>query len=90
MFEEYITPELIVLIPVLYALGIAFKKSSFVKDKHIPVAVGGMGVFIAAVYEFSIMGVSFDALYAALIQGILCAAASVYGNQIIKQAVKTE
>lgn len=90
MFEEYISPELIVLVPVLYALGMGFKKSSFVKDKYIPVAVGAMGILIAAVYEFSVMGVSFDALYAALIQGILCAAASVYANQIVKQATKAE
>ena len=33
---EYLKPELLVLIPVLYFVGMGFKKSENVPDKHIP------------------------------------------------------
>ena len=34
-FKEFIKPELLILIPVLYLIGMAIKKSE-VKDKSIP------------------------------------------------------
>ena len=40
MLKEFIKPELLVLIPVLYLFGAALKHSS-VADKHIHLIVGG-------------------------------------------------
>ncbi len=93
-FQEYIKPELLILIPVLYFIGVAVKKSS-VKDHLIPFILGGAGVIIAAVYLFAsveIDGVKgvFTAIFTALTQGVLCAAAAVYADQLIKQAGKKE
>ena len=44
---EYIRPELLVLVAVLYIVGKALKASQDVKDKHIPLILGGAGVFLA-------------------------------------------
>lgn len=89
-FEEYITPELMVLIPVLYLIGASLKRYQSFADKHIPIVLGAIGIIIAMIYEFSVMGISLDAVYASIIQGILCAGASVYVNQTVKQIKKDE
>lgn len=88
--ESYIFEDLIVLIPVLYLMGMAFKRSQRVKDKHIPFAVGGIGVLLACIYEFATLGVCWDALFDGLVQGILCAGAAVLVNQAYKQGQKVE
>lgn len=90
MFEEYILPELLVLVPVLYIVGAGLKKSETVKDKYIPFVIGAFGVILAMLYEGSVVGWSVESVYIAIVQGILCAGASVYGNQIVKQIFKDE
>lgn len=93
-FQEFIKPELLILIPVLYLIGIALKKSPLA-DKHIPLILGICGVFLSAVYLIAsepISGLQAFAtmLFTAITQGILVAGASVYANQIIKQIKKEE
>lgn len=97
MFEvikEFIKPELIVLIPVLYILGVAFKTSD-VADKYIPLILGGASIFLCAMYVISVSVITnfkevCMALFTGITQGILCAGASVYFNQIVKQLNKDE
>ena len=48
--KDAVRPELLVLIPVLYAIGYALKKAETVKDKHIPVALGCIGIALAALW----------------------------------------
>lgn len=84
-----IEPELFILVPVLYILGIMIKKSSF-NDKWIPIILGVMGIILSNVYLFSAnVPQSFaevlNIVYAGITQGILCASGSVYANNIIKQ-----
>ena len=95
MLKEFICPELVVLIPVLYLIGIGLKKTEFVRDKHIPlwlgiVAVGLSALYIGATSEFASSSDIFSAIFAAVTQGVLCAGASVYVNQLIKQEGKDE
>lgn len=87
---EYITPELLILIPVLCMIGIAFKKADWLDDKHIPVALGVVGIVLAAIYvcattNFTDFHAVLMGLFTALVQGVLCAAGAVYVNQIKKQ-----
>lgn len=89
---EYIQPELLVLIPVLYLIGFAIKKSA-INDKWIPLLLGGCGILLASLYIMAFNPLTctqdfFMALFAGITQGVLVAAASVYGNQIVKQANK--
>jgi hypothetical protein len=92
--KEFIKPELMVLIPVLYLIGFGIKKSQ-VKDRFIPILLGGIGIVLSGLYVFSTCGtlVGRDilfALFTSITQGILAAGASVYVNQLIKQAGKKE
>lgn len=89
-FQEFIKPELLILIPVLYLIGMAIKKSK-INDRHIPWILGVCGVLLSGVYLFATEPIGGSqavatALFTALTQGILCAGASVYVDQIIKQA----
>ena len=86
---DFIKPELMILIPVLYLIGIALKKISL-PDKFIPLILGASGVILSAVYLLSVTQTIstrdvWNAIFAAITQGILCAGASVYANQIYKQ-----
>ena len=92
--KEFVKPELLVLVPVLYLIGAGLKRSEM-KDKWIPAVLGIAGVLLAAMY-IAATGVFAGAqdviagVFAALTQGVLCAGASVYVNQIVKQASKDE
>lgn len=93
-FQQYIKPELLILIPVLYLIGKGIKKSS-IADKHIPWILGVCGVGLSAIYLFAsepVIGSQAvaTALFTAITQGILTAGASVYFDQIIKQTKKED
>lgn len=93
-FKEFIKPELLILVPVLYLIGVGIKKST-IADKFIPLILGLCGVVLAAVYLFSvepIVGTQAiaTALFTAITQGILCAGATVYVNELVKQTKKEE
>ena len=81
---DYIKPELLVLIPVLYIIGEFIKKSK-INDIYIPLILGGTGVVLALVYVIGTSGFSVINIFAGITQGILCAGCAVYGDQIIKQ-----
>ncbi len=94
MLKEFIKPELLVLIPVLYLFGAALKHSS-VADKHIPFLLGVASVSLSFLFivATSVLGGWKDvlmAIFSGVTQGILCAGASVYINQIVKQSGKDE
>lgn len=93
-FQEFIKPELLVLIPVLYFIGVAIKKSKM-KDNIIPFVLGIVAVLLSGLYIFATDEINgtqavATAIFTAITQGVLVAAASVYANQIIKQSQKEE
>jgi len=89
-YQEFIKPELLILIPVLYFIGMGVKRS-VISNTLIPLILGVTGILLAGIYLFAaeeIIGSQaiFTAIFTAITQGVLCAAAAVYTNQIIKQA----
>ncbi len=94
MLKEFIKPELLITIPVLYLYGKALKKSQ-VADKHIPWILGVFStvlsfLFIGATSVVNGWQESLMAIFSGITQGVLCAGTSVYVNQIIKQSGKSE
>ena len=92
--KEFVKPELLVLVPVLYLIGAGLKKSELA-DRLIPATLGLAGVLLAAMYTaasgtFRSAQDVLAGAFAALTQGVLCAGASVYVNQVVKQAGKTQ
>ncbi len=93
-FEEFIKPELLILIPVLYIVGLGIKKSKL-PDNLIPLILGGISVVLSSAWVIATSDISTlkDVAYVMFIsvtQGILSAGASVYINQIYVQSKKKE
>lgn len=83
--QDYIKPELLVLIPVLYILGLMLKKTEKINDKYIPVMLGIIGIVLCAIYVAAVSGICLMSVFTAVTQGILVAGAAVYVNQLVKQ-----
>ena len=89
---EFIKPELLILIPVLYIIGIGLKKSSL-SDTLIPLVLGGISIVLSAIWVISTSNTStfkdvVYALFVSVTQGTLSAGASVYFNQLYVQSNK--
>lgn len=92
--KEFIKPELLILIPVLYVVGIGLKKSKL-SDALIPLILGGIAIVLSAAWVIATSDISTlkDVAYALFIsvtQGILSAGASVYVNQLYVQSKKKD
>ena len=93
-YQDYIKPELLALVPVLYLLGTGLKKSRL-PDKFIPLLLGGVSVLLCSLWVTATAPLhSFTdwamAAFTAVTQGILVAGAGVYTNQLYLQAKKEE
>ena len=84
---NYIKPELLIVAVLLYGLGAILKKTKL-KDNFIPIILGVVGMVIGITYCSVIEGFNFSSLGVGSIQGLLCATASNYVNQVIKQMKK--
>ena len=92
---NYISPELLILVPVLLIFGKIIKSTDYIKDKFIPAVLGIAGIVLAVVWVLATSSVAtyqdgLTAAFTAVVQGVLCAGAAVYGNQIVKQGGKHE
>ncbi len=98
LFEQvknYIKPELLVLVIVLYFVGMALKNGKNIKDKYIPYILGIAGILLSALWVLATCTLTgyqsvLLAIFTAIVQGVLVAGASVYVNQLVKQISKTE
>ena len=90
--EEYVKPELLILIPVLYIIGVALKKS-ILSDKWIPIVLGVISITLCFIWisthntisSLAKFGIVF---FTSVTQGVLLVGASVYANQVYKQMSK--
>ena len=86
--QDFIQPELLILVPVLYIIGTALKKTTLVNDKFIPIILGAIGIILSCLYVIATCGFSAMSIFTAITQGILVAGCSVYCNQLIVQSKK--
>jgi len=91
-FLEFIKPELLILIPVLYLIAEGIKHSK-IADHFIPLILGGVGILLACIYVMASTPVTSGqavatGIFTGITQGILCAGATVFTNQVIKQMHK--
>ena len=92
---NYVKPELIVVAIALYFAGMALKQAQAIKDKYIPLILGGISILICAMYVFATSTCNTPqdivmAIFTTITQGILVAGLSTYVNQIVKQLNKEE
>lgn len=92
---NYVKPELIVVAVALYFIGMALKQAQSVKDKYIPLILGGVSIVLCAIWVLATSEIGNGqqvamAVFTAITQGILVAGLSTYVDQIKKQIHKDE
>lgn len=88
---EFIRPELFILIVFLYCVGLFLKlNDEFKKTWTIPYILLGISFLITLAYVSIYLGEGFSpqVLVAVVIQSVLIAAVTVFGNELIKQATR--
>lgn len=86
----YIKPELLVLIPTLYIIGLMIKNSELISNKYIPAIIGMCGIALAFIYVTANEGFTGIGIFTAIVQGVLCAGVATYADQLIKQNKKED
>jgi 1,4-dihydroxy-2-naphthoate octaprenyltransferase len=92
ILKNFIKPELVILIPVLFIIGKAIKNSE-IKDKFIPLILGIVSIVLCSLYVYGTTDIANSkefimSIFVVITQGVLVAGASVYADQLIKQAKK--
>ncbi|WP_340004409.1 phage holin family protein [Paenibacillus sp. FSL K6-0276] len=78
---KFINPELMVVVVACWIIGYGLKQTPKVPDWSIVYIVTLIAIL------FSVLMLGF--VITSFIQGILCGAVAVYGNQLVKQAKKS-
>lgn len=84
MLMTYLVENCAIVVPVLWCIGAALKRTPKVADWMIPYLLGGAGVALCLTIVLSTGGSAVDGI----MQGIITAGVAVYGNQLVKQAAK--
>lgn len=84
---NYIKPELMIIIPILYGLGVWIKAIPKIKSYLIPFILLGISIVLSILYmvgseQFKVNG---NMIISGIFQGIIIALTTVGGNQIVKQ-----
>lgn len=92
---EYINPVLIPIVICIWVVGKLLKNAKAVRDELIPVLLVPVGIAFVGLWMLSQavpVGVGQWLVLAtnSLVQGILCAAVAVWGDQAVKQIKKME
>ena len=56
--DQYIKPELFILIPFIYGLGMILKETNLIKDKYIPLVLTAVSLALANLYVIGTGGFS--------------------------------
>lgn len=91
-YQDFIKPELLILVPVIYILGKAMKQS-MIPDSHIPTYLGVISIALCTLWVASTTLIRTPqeiatAIFVSFTQGVLIAGASVYCNQLKRQREK--
>ncbi|MCX7614863.1 MAG: phage holin family protein [Clostridiales bacterium] len=92
---QFVKPELLILVPVLYFIGMWLKNSEAINNRWIPLILGAIGITMSVLWIVAntiFIGYRdvLTGIFVAVTQGILVAGCSVYINQILKQGKSNE
>ena len=78
----YLVENCAIVVPVLWCIGAALKRTPKVADWLIPHLLGGAGIALCLAITLTTGGSAVDGI----MQGVITAGVAVYGNQLVKQA----
>lgn len=79
---NYVSQNMLIMIPVIYIIGLMLKGLQFIQDKFIPFIL----LVIAVILCILINGINVNSI----IQAVLVTGVAVYANQVIKQTFLKE
>ncbi|WP_019910547.1 phage holin family protein [Paenibacillus sp. HW567] len=77
---NFIKPELLIVVAVCWVIGYVLKQTPRVPDWTIVYAVTVVAIIVVCIIQGFTAG--------SILQGVLCGAVAVYGNQLVKQTTK--
>lgn len=81
MLMTYLVENCAIVVPVLWCIGAALKRTPKVADWLIPYLLGGAGIALCLAITLTTGGSAVDGI----MQGVITAGVAVYGNQLVKQ-----
>ncbi len=87
-YQDYIKPELLILVPVLFIAGEFIKSTDKISNKNIPAILGVAGIALTSLYVIATESFTGTSLFTAITQGVLVAGAAVYANELIDKKGK--
>jgi 1,4-dihydroxy-2-naphthoate octaprenyltransferase len=87
---ELISPELFILVAVMYVIGVFLKRSQSFDDRMIPLVIGGIAIVLTILYIGVMEGFTQQGIMAGFLQGILIAGVTVYFNELKKQSQRED
>ena len=90
MVKEYIKPELLLVIPVMWGFGTALKSSKTFRDEMIPLVLIAGGILLSSLWVVGTAELNgwqsvVLCVFTAITQGALCGSAAVGLHQLKKQ-----
>lgn len=82
MLEQYILPEIAIIIPVLIITGMMLKKATYIQDWTIPIILAVVGILLAVATIGTKDGYTLESIVTGIIQGILATGMAVYVHQL--------
>lgn len=79
---NYLVENCAIVVPVLWCIGAALKRTPKVADWLIPYLLGGAGIAFCLTIALTTGGSAVEGI----MQGVITAGVAVYGNQLVKQA----
>lgn len=94
-WQDYIKPELLLMIPVLNGVGFGIKKAKLIDSKYIPLMLVAIGCALTAMYVGSTatvvsLSAMLGGIFTSITQGTLCASAAVMAYNVYKQNIKKD
>lgn len=90
-FNDFIKPELLLLIPILMGVGSQIKAAPKIPDWVIPMVIDILGILFASIYVAATYATGDNiwmAMFTGATQGLLCSLAAIGVNQTVKQTVQ--
>ena len=86
---QFVNPEMMIVVVACYVFGM-FLKSSKIDDWLIPFILLLYAIMLSTIYSAFVLdnGFTIKVIINGSIQGLFAAALSVYGDQLLKQAIK--
>lgn len=78
----YLMENCAIVVPVLWCIGAALKRTPKVADWLIPYLLGVAGIAFCLIIALTTGGSAVEGI----MQGVITAGVAVYGNQLVKQA----